>query len=457
MIRVSMLATVCSLLIAPILVAGEDRPTAPSPQTQQSDRQQGSTVTNSDPSFTLTLPARYVRAKSVGDALFTFRTNGSSTGAFVSLYRLGHTIEPRSMDVSNFKDRDVRRVEASWKSLQLDAFAWHTTSKGGNTSAARWTQIPLEREAISVLVLVPQDKEQDAEGILEDFLNGIDGPTNWRIPIPLTSAQRAAHVAIGLGLILVVLAAPVGLVAVLRRARLVGNPAMTAKLKSQVAALSPPQPEKVSYWLRIFAVTFALIAAVLAYVSLFAFGVALISEQSLGDAFREVTLLLNLVLLIPVISTAFLLIRILGRRGPIVADFGPDRLRSLFWAAAILCLIAGICQGLLALQSLNRRPLSIGEWYTASLAAMMLGMVPQFAIRALGRIQLTEKGVLQNCSLLPWEQVDFYRWEDASTNLLVKSKGPLSLNLSLNLPTSTIDKQLIQDLFARHGVAERKD
>jgi hypothetical protein len=451
MIRFWMLAVVCSLLVARALFAADHQPIPAPSKAQHGEQLQGSTLTNNDPAFTLTLTSRYVRVKSVGDALYTFRTTDSSNGAIVAIHRLGRTVERDSVDVSNFKERDARRIPAVWKSLQLDAFAWHTTSKGGNTSAARWTQIPLEGQAISVLMLIPEDKEQYADAILQDFLDGIDGPTNWRIPTQLTPAQRAVHVAIGLALLVVVLAAPACLLVVLRRARQAGNPAAAAKLKSHLAALSPPQPEKASYWMRVFALTFTLIAVVLGYLSLLTLGVALISDQSFGEAFHEVTLFVNVVLLIPLSGTAFLLSRTLRRRGCIVADLGPDRLRMLFCVAAILCLIAATLQGFSALQNLNRRPSNVGQWYAVSLAAMMLSMVPQFAIRAFGRIQLTENGIFQNCSLLRWEQVDFYRWEDTSTNLLVKAKGPLSLNL----PVPTMDKQPIQELLARHGIAQR--
>ncbi len=452
MIRFWMLAVACSLPVGPA-VFGADPPTAVWTKAEHGDKPRGSAVTNGDPAFTLALTSKYVRVKSVGDALYTFRTTDASCGAFISIYRLGHTVEPGSIDVSNFKDRDVRRIGAAWKSLQLDAFAWRTKSKDGRTSVALWTQLPLERQAVAILMLVPEKQEESADGLFQDFLNGIDGPTNWRIAPQLTVAQRAAQVAIGVGLLLIVLAVPVCLLVVLRRAQQAGNPATAAKLQSLVTALSPSEPQKARYWLRVFALTFGVIALVLGYLSLLTLGVALIGGQRFGEAFRAVTLLLNVVLLIPLIATPFLLMKTLRCRGAIVADLGPDRLRMLFWTAGILCLIAATLQGFSGLHNLNRQPLNVGQWYAVSLAALMLSMVPQFAIRAFGRIQLTENGIFQNCFLLRWDQVDFYRWTDGSTHLSMKSKGPLSLNL----PVPAINKQPIQELLARHGVAQRSE
>jgi len=298
MIGFSKLTAVFSLVVVATIFAAEIGPIAALAETQHTDRKPGITVTNSDPPFTLSLPARYVRVKSVGDALCTFQTTDQTTGALVAVYRLGHTVQPGSLAVSNFKDVDARRIEATWKSRQLDAFAWHTTSKDGKKAAVRWTQIPLERQAVSVLVLIPAENEQFADGLFDDFLNGIDGPTNWPLPIQLTSAERATRVVLGLGFLLATLAGPVAAVIALRRRRIRIPATSAAKLTKLAAALSSPEPEKLSYWVKVFAITFAIIAFVLAYLSLFTLGAALASEQSFGATFQQLMLVLNLVLVI---------------------------------------------------------------------------------------------------------------------------------------------------------------
>jgi len=448
MIGFSKLTGVFRLVVIVTLFTAEIGPAPALAETQHTDHKPGITVTNSEPPFTLSLPARYVHVKSVGDALCTFQTTDQTTGALVAVYRLGHTVEPGSLDVSNFQAADLRRIPASWKSRALDAFAWHTTSKDGKKSALRWTQIPLEPQAVSILVLIPADKEEFADGLFDDFLNGIDGPTNWPIPILLTKAERAARIALGLVLLLTTLAGPVAAVLVLRRRRMRNPGTSPARLTRLAAALSSPEPEKLSYWVKVFAITFALIGFVLAYLSLFTLGVALTSEQSFGATFQGLMLVLNLVLIIALAATTLFLIKSLRRRGQVVVDFGPDRLRTFFWAVAILCLMAASVNGFSALRNLSRSHGTIGPWNSASLAALMLAMVPQFVVRGCGRMQLTKMGVYQNCHLLHWDKVEFVRWINDSAILEVKGNGPLLLKL----PVSSEHKQAVVDLLAGRGI-----
>jgi len=119
-----------------------------------------------------------------------------------------------------------------------------------------------------------------------------------------------------------------------------------------------------------------------------------------------------------------------------------------FWATAILCLIAASVNGFAALQNLNRSLGTIRPWSSLCLAALMLSMVPQFVIRGCGRLQLTEKGIFQNCHLLRWENVEFVRWLNDSTHLLVKGNGPATLRLSV----SSEHNQTVADLLARRGI-----
>jgi MFS family permease len=453
MIGFSKLTDLFSLVVVATLFAAEIGPTPVLAEAQHTDPKPGITVTNRDPPFTLSLPPRYVQVKSVGDALCTFRTTDETTGAVVAVYRLGHTVEPGSLDISNFKGADARRIQASWKSRPLDAFAWHTTSKDGMNSAVRWSQIPLEPQAVSIVVLIPAEKEQLADGLFADFLNGIDGPTNWPLPIQLTRAERAARIALGLAVLLATLAAPVAAVIALRRRRVRNQDPSPARLTLLAASLSSPEPEKLTYWVKVFAITFALIGVVLAYLSLFTLGVALASEQSFGATIQGLMLILNLVLIMALAATSFYLMKSVHRRGQVVVDFGPDRLRTFFWAIAILCLIAASVNGFSALQNLSRSHGTIGPWNSVSLAALMLGMVPQFVIRACGRMQLTEQGIFQNCHLLRWEKVDFVRWLDDLAILEVKGNGPLLLKL----PVPAELKQTAEELLARRGITPRRD
>ena len=231
--------------------------------------QPGITVKNAVPEFTLTLPDRYVQLKSTGDALWTFGTKDQTAGAMVGIYSLGHTIEPDTAIPPRVPDPGARHIAATWKTFPIDVTAWHPPAqKNGSSSAALWTQIPLQQQAISIIVLVPVAKEAIADGLMQDFLSGLDGPSNWRVEQPLTSGQRAFRLALGLVLAVVLLAGPLLTFLAWRRSvarKTESNSATALRQRSLAAAMAQPPTANPRYWLRVFGIVFALIAVLLAY------------------------------------------------------------------------------------------------------------------------------------------------------------------------------------------------
>jgi hypothetical protein len=408
-------------------------------------RRPGITFTNTDPEFTLTLPDRYLSIKSTGDALCTFGTADQSAGALVAIYRLGRTIEPGSTDISQFKMQDARRIDATWKALPLDVIAWHTMSDKGAKSAARWVQIPLQHQAISILVFVPLEKEAFADGLMRDFLIGLDGPTNWTVAPVLTSTERATRIALGLAWLVVLHAGLILGVRAWRRhvLRRKANPAASAPFQALNTALATPAPRKPGYWIRVFAVVFGLIGVALGYMALVAAGVALIFNVTWGDSFRDVLLVFESMCLLPLLVVSGVLAYGRRGRGRVLLDFGPDRLRNLFLSVSLLCLIAGAMSGAEAAMNLSSHNLQ--GLFTA---VMQIALAIMFLIRGIGRVQITEKGIWQNSSLHRWDQIGSYRWENESTLLTVKGQGLASFTL----PVPSERKQAVQDLLTEHGL-----
>ena len=407
----------------------------------------GITVTNTVPEFTLTLPDRYFQLKSTGNALCNFGTKDRTAGALVGVYPLGHTIEPGIVGAPQVQDPDSRQIPATWKTFSINVTAWHPAPRNGTRSAALSAQIPLKQQAVSILVLVPVEKEAFAEGLLQDFLTGLDGPSNWRVERPLTATERAMRLALGLGLMVVLLAGPpLGLRAWQRHVarQMESNSTTALRLRNFAATMATPALANPRYWLRVFAVVGAVIAAVLAYLSLAAADVSLIFNRTLVESFKAVSLLVEFGCLLVLLLTLGFWISSFRRRGRVLLDFGPDRMRALFLAVGILCFVAAITCGAAAVVN------SGVPWSMALLAPLQLVIAVQFLVRVTGRVQITEYGIWENWSLLRWERIGCYRWVGDSTLLAVKGEGPVSLKL----PVPPEHLRAVEQILARHGLIE---
>jgi hypothetical protein len=408
----------------------------------------GITVTSTVPEFTLTLPDRYASVKRIGDALYTFGTKDQTAGAVIGVYGVGHTIEQGSEAPPQIQAPDARLIPATWKSLPVNVSAWHTTAKNGATSAARWVQIPLQQQAVSILVLIPVEKESLADGLLQDILSGLDGPTNWTIEQPLTAAERAERLALGFGLVLVLLAGPPLTLRIWQRyvaRQMALNSASAHRLRNFAAAMATPTLNQPRYWFRVLAVVFTVIAAALAYLFLAAAAFSLIFNWTFGDSFKAVILGLELLCLIASVLVLGFWISSLRRRGRVVLDFGPDRLRAFFLAVGLFCLFAAIFSGGAALMNLTRP-----QWSTLLLALLQVAIAIQFLVRVTGRVQITESGIWQNLNLLRWETIGSYRWVDDATLLVVRGPGLPSLKL----PVPPEHKRALDELLTQHGLVE---
>jgi hypothetical protein len=430
-----------------VLTAGSLRPQTLA-AADGTGRRPGITITNTVPEFTLTLPDRYVSVKRIGDALYTFSTKDQTAGALVGVYGLGHTIEQGGERTPQIQAPDARLIPATWKSFPVNVTAWHTTAKNGAISAARWVQIPLQQQAVSILVLIPVAKEALADGLLQDFLSGLDGPTNWRIEQPLTAAERAERIALGLGLVLVLLAGPPLTLRIWQRhvaRQMALNSASAIRLRNFAAAMANPAINQPRYWLRVLAVVFALIATGLAYLSLVTAAFSLILNWTFGDSFKAVILGMELLCLIACVLVLGFWIFSLRGRGHVLLDFGPDRMRAFFLAVGLFCLFAAIFSGGVALMNLARP-----QWSTLLLAALQVAIAIQFLIRVTGRVQITESGIWQNLNLLRWETIGSYRWIDDATLLVARNPGLPSLKLAV--PPE--HKRAFEELLTQHGLAE---
>jgi len=403
-------------------------------------------VTNTKPEFTLTLPNRYVALKSTGEALCTFGPTDGTTGALVAVYGLHHTIEPGATDLSAFKQRDVQRVTMTWQSLPVDVIGWHTTAKDGKEMAARWVQIPLVQEAVSILVLIPAAKEGLADGLMQDFLTGLVGPSNWRVEKPLSPAQRGVRLALGLAMMLALIAGPpLGLRACRRSLtrKLAAGSAMSMRLRAIAEKTATPAPRTIGYYVGVTAFVLAIIGAGLAYLGLIAVAVSLMGSLSFTESYKAICLVLEVASLIVVaVLVGFWFYR-LRDRGGVLLDFGPDPGRKMFLVVGLFCLLAGFLSAAVTVMASRRADIN-----SVVLPAIQIALATQFLVRATGRVQVTEKGLWQSANLLPWDKIGSYRWVNHSTLVAVKGVGPFSFKM----PVPIEHKKAVDDLLTRHGL-----
>jgi hypothetical protein len=388
-----------------------------------------------------------VQLKATGDALYMFGTKDRSTGTIVGVYPVGHTIEPRTVDLPVTREPDVRQIPALWKMHPIEVTAWHTTTKDGTGQATRWVAIPLKQQAVSILIIVPADQEAVADGLLADFLIGLDGPSNWPVEEPLTATQRAIRLALGLGLAVLLLAEPpLALRAWLRHVarKMKSNSSTALPLGKLSAALATPEPHNPRYWLRVLAVVLALIAGLVAYLCLIAFDISLIFNRGFGESFKGTFLFVEFVALLALLVTFGIWASTLRDKGRVLIDFGPDQMRSFFLAVGVLCLVAAIASGVSTVMNSGQR------WSTVMLAPLQLALAAQFLVRGRGRVQITENGIWQNLTLLRWEKIGSYRWANDSTLVAVNGQGPLSVKLLV--PSE--HKPAVEQILTQHRLTE---
>lgn len=434
------------LAIGMALLASGDSPRYAAAKAEGPVRRSEIKVTNTKPEFTLTLPDRYLALKSTGEALCTFGTTDRTTGALVAVYGLHHTIEPGATDLSAFKQRDVRRVTMTWQSLTVDVIGWHTTAKDGKEMAARWVQIPLVQEAVSILVLIPAAKEELADGLMQDFLTGLVGPSNWRVEESLSPAQRGACLVLGLAMMLALIAGPPLGVRARQRSlarKLAAGSATTIGLRALDEETATAAPRTTRYYVRVTALVLAIIGAGLAYLGLIAVAVSLLGNLSFADSYKAVCLVLEVASLIVVAVLVGIWIVKLRDRGGVLLDFGPDPGRKVFLVIGVFCLLAGFLSAAVAVMASSRVDAN-----TVVLPAIQVALAVQFLVRATGRVQVTEKGLWQSANLLPWKEIGSYRWLNDSTLVAVKGVGPISFKM----PVPIEHKNAVDDLLTRHGL-----
>lgn len=152
----------------------------------------GGTVTSTDPDFSLTVPAGYIQITSP-NAIYAFATSDPAAGkvpdATVAVQRLHGTIGPGHMDLSATGIPDAHFLRGKWKTFDIDIVAGHVT-RNGIPFAMRGAQIPLQHEAIQILLLVPAEQDARADRIMQEFLAGLDGPSNWPSQPALSAEER---------------------------------------------------------------------------------------------------------------------------------------------------------------------------------------------------------------------------------------------------------------------------
>jgi hypothetical protein len=153
---------------------------------------QGRTVSDNELNFSLTVPDRYIQLASSGDTVYSFATSDPAAGvpeAVIAVQRMHGVIGPEPLDLAATGISDAHFLNEKWKTFDIDGFAGHLT-KNGIQFAARAVQIPLQREAVQIIVVVPIEREAIADGVLREFLAGLDGPSNWPIKPELSPYER---------------------------------------------------------------------------------------------------------------------------------------------------------------------------------------------------------------------------------------------------------------------------
>ncbi len=184
------------------------------------------TIRQEKPEFTLKVPGEFMRLPALGDFLYTFGTSDPADGgqvpdAFVGIQRLGGTIGRRP-PVMPAEIKNARESKIRWKLHDLDVLSRQITMFD-ETVESVVVQVPLKDEAIQLIVIVPVEKKATALPILVQFLNGLDGPSNWGKLMTDTDRRelhQIAGVSLGIAVLVVVAFSVVEIVGRRRQAAL---------------------------------------------------------------------------------------------------------------------------------------------------------------------------------------------------------------------------------------------
>jgi hypothetical protein len=180
------------------------------------------TFLDSTVGFKLEAPNRFIQFPiPVGSSkvLAAFATSDPAAGvpdAAVGITRPGCLIGREHLQVSklpaNIPVHEAKVYTTRWKTFKVDVIAGRQKVEKA-TLAVRMAQIPLKPEAIQVVVAVPVEQEAKADGILQEFLANLDGPSNW-----LTDEDRSERLGYIVGM--VIMLAAVGGYFLMRRKRM---------------------------------------------------------------------------------------------------------------------------------------------------------------------------------------------------------------------------------------------
>jgi hypothetical protein len=186
-----------------------------------------------DPYFSVRVPPGFYRLPPGGSGPYVcaFATSDPAEGtpdAVVGFQRMGGTIGPEPFVPSPSgqlagKATPTATGTARWRGFDLASIGMRVTLFG-RAAETRTVQVPLRREAVQLVVLVPAAKAATADGIAAAFLTGLDGDSSWTAVSP---GERTAQTVAGVA----------GLAAVVGGLAFLGRRAW--KRRSQPAPTSP--------------------------------------------------------------------------------------------------------------------------------------------------------------------------------------------------------------------------
>jgi len=138
-------------------------------------------VTNTDPNFTLQVPNGFAQYPADPDSLYIFATSDPANGppdAAVAIQRLRGTIGRERARLPKDAAPGSQLTTTRWKSFDVDVMAEHISANGVDVER-RVAQIPIARHAVQIVVMVPASSTADPDAILQSFVSGLDGPSNW--------------------------------------------------------------------------------------------------------------------------------------------------------------------------------------------------------------------------------------------------------------------------------------
>lgn len=135
--------------------------------------------------------------------------------------------------------------------------------------------------------------------------------------------------------------------------------------------------------------------------------------------------------------------------GRVLLDCGPQPVRWLLLISASILLGRGVLGGFSAWSA------SATSSTDSPVLSILLGVF--FLYMATGRLQFRENDIWAYLHLVPWSQVDSYRWANDSTLVVRHKPAPLLMRVRLHVPPAY--RCAVEDLVAKRcsakAVAER--